>query len=165
MSIFNMFRQPPPPPPPPFYKARPVATAALIFTLFATLIIGPTKYIASGMEKKIDTNTEDIKEVQKEKATVEDVKESLTEMKETRKAVQSNQIAIERILLRQELSEPKGFKIKTEEVSKTIKVVKKPKAVLTPVEFQNYMDMPQARRIQYRKYLERSGKNVSDLPD
>ncbi len=178
MSIFNRFRQPPPPP--PFYKARPVATAGLIFTLFATLVIGPTQYIARGMDKKIEKNSTNIESIQKEKATNENVKGALVELKEQRKeqavankeqnrSIQTNQIAIEKILIRQEIIKaPSGFAIKTEgkaDSPKTIKVVKKPKAVLTPIEFQNYMDMPAARRIQYRKYLERAGKDVSNLPD
>ena len=184
MSIFNRWR--PPPPPPPFYRRQPVATVALVVTLFATLIIGPTKYIAQGMEAKIKTNTTDIKEVQKEKATNENVKDALMELKEQRKeqavankeqneSIQINQKAIQEILIRQELIKaPKGFGIKTEKKIKSVTkkvvterdiVTKKQKVTLTPEQFEKYISMTPEIRAKYKQYLEHTGKDVSGLPD
>jgi hypothetical protein len=182
MSIFNIFRQPPPPPP-PFYKTRPVATAGLIFTLFATLVIGPTQYIARGMDAKIEKNATNIESIQKEKATNETVKDTLLELKEQRKeqavankeqnrSIQTNQIAIEKILIRQEIIKaPSGFGIKTEgkadspKTERNVLVKAKPKAVLTPEQFERYLSMAPDIRVKYKNYLEQTGKDVSGLPD
>ena len=180
MSIFNRFQKPPPPPP-PFYRRQPVASAALVLTLFSMLIIGPTQYIARGMDAKIDNNSKRIVDIQKEKATNENVKGAITELKEQRKeqaeankeqnkSIQTNQIAIEKILIRQEvIKAPGGFQIKdsskSTEEKHTMREVKKVKPTLTPEQFEKYMTMAPDIRIKYKKYLESTGKDVSGLPD
>ena len=180
MSIFNRFS--PPPPPPPFYRRQPVATAALIVTLFATLIIGPSKYIAQGMDAKIEKNSTNIESIQKEKATNENVKDALIELKEQRKesaiankeqnkSIQTNQQAIQGILIRQKIIKaPSGFNIKTEPVIKKKviteeNIVVKSKVALTPEQFEKYLSMAPDVRAKYKTYLKEIGKNVSMLPD
>jgi len=180
MSIFNMFRQPPPPPP-PFYKARPVATAGLVFTLFVTLIVGPTQYIARGMDAKIEKNSTNIESIQKEKATNETVKDTLMELKEQRKeqasankeqnrSIQTNQIAIEKILIRQEIIKaPSGFGIKAEgksdspKTERNVMVEAKPKKILTPEQFEKYMTMAPELQEKYKRYLRHKGYDTEGL--
>ena len=139
MSIFNLFRQPPPPP--PFYKARPVATAAVILTMIGMFVLGPIGAIYTGL-------TEDLKE----KANNETV---LLYMKQQKETDDRQWKAIEK-----RLEPPKGLTIG----GKSDTIVK-PKVALTPTEFTQYMNMTPERRVAYKKYLERMGKNVSGLPD
>ena len=163
MSIFNRFQKPPPPP--PFYRRQPVATASLVVVLFATLIIGPTQYIARGMDAKIDNNSKRIVDIQKEKATNENVKGAITELKEQRKeqaeankeqnkSIQTNQIAIEKILIRQEvIKAPSGFGIKAETQPSTKKrVMLKKMKKLTPSEYIEYKKMSLEDKESYKKY-------------
>ena len=48
-------RQAPPPPPPPFYKARPVATAAVVLTIIGMFVLGPIGAIYKGMTEELKT--------------------------------------------------------------------------------------------------------------
>ena len=172
MSIFNRFQKPPPPPP-PFYRRQPIATAGLVLTLFATLIIGPTQYIARGMDAKIDNNSKRIVDIQKEKATNENVKGALIELKEQRKeqsaankeqnkSIQTNQIAIEKILIRQEvIKAPGGFAITGGKSDQPFE--EKPKRILTPEQFERYMSMSPELQEKYKRYLRHKGYDTEGL--
>lgn len=170
--------QKPPPPPPPFYRRQPVATAALVVTLFSVLIIGPTQYIASGMDKKIDANAKRIVDIEKEKATNENVKGAIIELKEQRKeqaeankeqnkSIQTNQIAIEKILIRQEvISAPSGFGIKEKADTASVKkntITEVKKRILTPEQFERYMTMTPEIQEKYKLYLEKKGYDTEGL--
>ena len=45
-----------------------------------------------------------------------------------------------------------------------MKVVTGAKIVLTPEEFNTYMNLSTERRVAYKKYLENAGKDVRGLP-
>lgn len=161
-----------PPPPPPIYRRQPIATAALAVTLFATLIIGPTQYIARGMDAKIEKNAENIEDIQRVKATNENVKAALDELKEQRKeqadankeqntSIQTNQQAIQEILIRQEISAPKNITIKAKTVTEENRVVGK-KAV-PPDFFVKFHEMAPALQEKYLRYLRHKGYDTEGL--
>lgn len=167
MALYNLFRKKP-----PIYKRQPIATAAVILTLVGMFVLGPVGYLWNGMAEELKSVRTKVEVVQKEKVDNENLKATLNELKEQRKetrealkdqnkSIQTNQMAIEKILLRHELESPKGFGLKSTGKSDA---VSKSKVALTPTEFNNYMDMTAERRVSYKKYLERTGKDVSGLP-
>ena len=181
MSIFNRFRSEPPPPP-PIYKRQPIATAAVILTLVGMFVLGPVGYLWNGMAEELKAVKAEVKELEKDKATNENVKEALNELKEQRKetqgsikeqnnAIQKNQVAIERILIRQELLPPGGFKLKGKSdgppaestKEKVNRIVKQEKPVLTPEQFERYMEMKPEIQAKYKKYLESRGYDINGL--
>jgi len=191
MSIFNRFRrEPPPPPPPPIYKRQPIATAAVILTMVAMFVLGPIGYLWNGMAEEMKVVKAKIEEVQKEKATNEDVKAALEELKAQRKEqaaadkeqnnkLQTNQLAIKEILTRQEmLTAPKGFELRDrpkdagvtdtprstkpkETKMATLKVPEK--KTIPPEQFEKYLEMKPENQERYRKYLERRGYDTDGL--
>ena len=179
MSIFSRFRSEPPPPP-PIYKRQPIATAAVILTLVGMFVLGPVGYLWNGMAEELKAVKAEVKELEKDKATNENVKEALNELKEQRKetqgsikeqnnAIQKNQVAIERILIRQELLPPGGFKLKGKSdgpppgPEKPKMVTRTEKRTLTPEEFSKYMEMKPEHQERYKKYLESRGYDTNGL--
>jgi len=136
--VFSRWRQPPPPPP-PFYRRQPIATIGIILTIVGMFILGPVGYLWNGMAEELKNVRSKIETVEKDKVDNENLKETLNELKEQRKdqaaadkdqnkSIQTNQMAIERILIRQELAPPKNISIggKAED-TRTIKPVAKKK--------------------------------------
>jgi len=122
--------------------------------------------------------------VQKEKVDNTILKEALNDLKEERKerniktekrdeAIQQNQRAIQKILIRQELAAPRAFKVMdlnkekspNRIIKKSITIKKKEKPNLSPDQFEIYLSMSPETRAKYKKYLRDSGKDVSGLPD
>jgi len=184
MSIFDRLK---PPPPPPIYKRQPIATIAVILTIVGMFVLGPVGYLWNGMAEELKVVKSEVKNLEKEKVDNENLKDTLTELKQQRKetndalkdqnnSIQTNQLAIKEILTRQEmLTAPKGFQIKgevrTQPVKKieveenNINLVEKQKVSLTPEQFERYLSMKPEIRAKYKKYLESTGKDVSGLPD
>ena len=168
-----IFKKQPPLPPPPIYKRRPIATAAIILSIVATFVLGPIGVIYNSMSEELKTVREKVEVVEKEKVDNTILKEALNDLKEERKdrnikgekrddAIQQNQQAIQKILIRQELAAPKGLKL----MGKSIQVdTNKEKTTLTPEEFEKYISMPPKIRVKYKKYLKETGKDISGLPD
>jgi len=134
MSIFNRWRTPPPPP--PIYRRQPLATAALVFTIVGTLILGPVGYLWNGM--------------------AEELKSVKVENKETRGAIVQNQLAIKELLTRQQMI------IAPKEITVPNQIYKKP---VPPELYNNYMDLTGERKQGYKTYLEGLGYDTRGLPD
>ena len=150
-------------------------------------VLGPIGIIYTSMSEELKTVRTKVGELQKEKATNEDVKAALEELKAQRKEqavadkeqndkLQTNQVAIERILIRQELVPPGGFKLrddpgiketpkrntKTEESKiSRLRVTKKP--ILSPDQFEKYLEMKPENQERYKKYLDRRGYDTDGL--
>jgi len=157
-----------PPPPQPIYKRKPIATVAIILTIVATFVLGPIGVIYNSMSEELKNVRSKVEIVEKEKVDNIILKETLNDLKVDRRdrnkkaekrdeAIQQNQQAIQKILIRQELAAPKGLNITSE-------VIKKEKSTLTPEQFKMYMSMSPKVRDKYRKYLKETGKDVSGLP-
>ncbi len=135
-----------PPPPEPIYKRKPIATAALIFTMVVTLILGPVGLLWNGM-------TEEMKSVK-------------GETKDNRGAVFQNQLAIKELLTRQQmmLEPPTKLKIIKPAPVMTRRVEpQKPKSFLTPSQFERYMAMKPEIQAKYKRYLESRGFDTEGL--
>lgn len=167
------FRKQPSLPPPPIYKRKPIATVAVILTIVATFVLGPVGVIYNSMSEELKNVRSKVEVVQKEKVDNTILKEALNDLKEERRdrnkkaekrddAIQQNQQAIQKILIRQELAAPKGLKL----MGKSIQVdTKKEKTTLTPQQFEKYLSMSPEVRVKYKKYLKETGNDVSNLPD
>jgi hypothetical protein len=132
------------PPPEPIYKRKPIATAALIFTMVVTLILGPVGLLWNGM-------TEEMKSVK-------------GETKDNRGAVFQNQLAIKELLTRQQMMLEPPTKLKVIKSGITRKVEpQKPKSFLTPSQFERYMTMKPEIQAKYKKYLESRGFDTEGL--
>ena len=141
--MFSKWKQPPPPPP-KLWIQKP-AWVSLVVTIVVILVLGPVGAIYQGL--------------------TEEMKSMKTNDKEQKGAIIQNQLAIKEILTRQEilLKPPKELKmIETKPLTKSTAV--KPKVVLTPAEFNTYMEMDGQRRAAYKQYLEATGKDVRGLP-
>lgn len=137
-TVFSRWRQPPPEP--PFYKKRPVATAAVILSIIGMFVLGPVGAIYKGMTEEL-----------KKKADYETV---ILILKQQEKKDDRQWKEIERNRNnKQTISTPKNMK-----------VVTGAKIVLTPEEFNTYMNLSTERRVAYKKYLENAGKDVRGLP-
>lgn len=167
------FKKQQPLPPPPIYKRKPIATVAVILTIVATFVLGPVGVIYNSMSEELKNVRSKVEVVQKEKVDNTILKEALNDLKEERRdrnkkaekrdeAIQQNQQAIQKILVRQELAAPKGLKL----MGKSIQVdTKKEKTTLTPQQFEKYLSMSPEVRVKYKKYLKETGNDVSNLPD
>ena len=181
MSIFNRWKQPQPPP--PIYKRQPAATAAVILTLVGMFVLGPVGYLWNGMAEEMKAVKAKVEEVQKEKATNEDVKAALEELKAQRKdqavadkeqndKLQTNQLAIKEILTRQEMiTAPGGFKFRKKETPKDSPKIEASKDVffmkkkpIPPDYFVKIqaIENPEARA-NYLKYLKHKGYDIEGL--
>ena len=165
-----IFKKQQPLPPPPIYKRKPIATVAIILTIVATFVLGPIGVIYNSMSEELKNVRGKVEVVEKEKVDNTILKEALDDLKEERRdrnkkaekrddAIQQNQQAIQKILIRQELSVPKSLKIMGSK-SKSVQ-----KLALTPEQFEKYILMSPKIRIKYKKYLKETGKDVSSLPD
>jgi cell division protein FtsX len=163
-----IFKKQPLPLPQPIYKRKPIATVAIILTIVATFVLGPIGVIYNSMSEELKNVRSKVEVVQKEKVDNTILKEALDDLKEERRdrnkkaekrddAIQQNQQAIQKILIRQELSVPKSLKIMG---SKSVQ-----KLALTPEQFEKYILMSPKIRAKYKKYLKETGKDTSGLPD
>lgn len=147
--MFNFFKQPPPPPE-PFYKKSPLATAALIFTMVCTLVLGPVgviyKSMSEELKQKVDNRTLMLM-IEKDRDAL---KRHETENQNQDKAIIENQKAIRDILMKQQIIKPVQSQIQ-----------KKP---LTPEMFTQYYTIKDKEiKLKYKKYLQGKGYDVSGL--
>ncbi len=174
----NWFFKKQQPLPPPIYKRRPIATVAIILSMIGMFVLGPIGYLWNGMAEELKFVKGKVEIIQKEKVDNENLKDTLTELKEQRKetretlkeqneSIQMNQIAIKEILTRQQMIiVPKGLKLMGMGIEKEVQTdTKKQKTTLSPEEFEKYISMSPKIRAKYKKYLRETGKDVSSLPD
>jgi len=165
----RIFKKRQPLPPPPIYKRKPIATVAIILTIVATFVLGPIGVIYNSMSEELKSVRSKVEVVQKEKVDNTILKEALNDLKEERRdrnkkgekrddAIQQNQQAIQKILIRQELYVPK--KLRIIESKRETK-----KSTLTPEQFEKYILMSPKIRAKYKKYLKETGTDVSSLPN
>ena len=185
MVIKNPFKKEPPPPL-PFYKRQPIATWAVVLTMVSMFVLGPIGYIFNGFTEELKDVKEKVAAVEKEKVDNENLKETLTELKEQRaetkevleqqnESIRTNQMAIQEILIRQEMiTPPSGLSILAPKpaskeapantntvMPKTVTI--KEKKTLPPEYFERYLDMTPERQERYKVYLERRGYDVEGL--
>ena len=183
MALFNIFKKPEPPPKPPWYKKNIIAIVAVILTIIGMFVVGPIHEIYVTM-------AEDIKTLEEKKASKETIQEMLKQQEilikqnekegERRsKAIEKNQEAIQQLLIappkvRIMTKEPPGELTEESNETKTVPVVKresrnvlvsKEKKVLTPEQFDRYLDMSPDKKIKYKEYLKQHGYEVAGLPD
>jgi len=131
------FRRSLPPPPPKLWIQKP-AWVSIVITAVVVLVLGPVGFIWNGMAE---------------------------EQKEHRNAIVQNQLAIKEILTRQQMliEAPKNLTI-TGPNATIKKVEPKPsKPVLSPEQFEKYMQMKPEIQAKYKKYLESRGYDVEGL--
>jgi len=192
--VFSRWRQPPPPPPKKWFQQP-----ALILTIVAMFVLGPVGVIYNSMSEELKDVRSKVEAVEKEKVDNENLKETLNELKEQRKeqtksdkeqneSIQTNQMAIKEILIRQEVMEPKEVRIKQPAAKKksTVKMAPKKteaarasgntmsrdsakklqvrdKRVLTPEMFERYLEMKPEIQAKYKRYLKSRGYDVEGL--
>ena len=126
-----------PPPPPKLWIQKP-AWVSIVITVVVVLVLGPVGVIWNGMAE---------------------------EQKEHRNAIVQNQLAIKELLTRQQMliEAPKNLTITGPNA--TIKKVepKSSKPVLSPEQFEKYMQMKPEIQAKYKKYLESRGYDVEGL--
>jgi len=124
-----------PPPPPKLWIQKP-AWVSIVITVVVVLVLGPVGFIWNGMAE---------------------------EQKEHRNAIVQNQLAIKELLTRQQMliEAPKNLKITSPNA--TIKKAEPSKPVLTPEQFEKYMQMKPEIQAKYKKYLESRGYDVEGL--
>ena len=132
-----IFRREPAPEPPKLWIQKP-AWVSIVVTIVVVLVLGPVGVIWNGMAE---------------------------EQKQNRSAIVQNQLAIKELLTRQQmmLQTPKNLTITGPNA--TIKKVEpeEKKHILTPEQFEKYLNMPPEMQAKYKKYLESRGYDVDGM--
>lgn len=126
----------------PFYKRQPVATVAVILTMVAMFVLAPVGVIYDGLTEELKGKADNATVI----LLIQQIKENDNrQWKEIENNRKQHQVA---------LQAPKNLQMKTVRV----------KVILTPDEFEKYMNMTSESRVAYKKYLENTGKDVRGLP-
>jgi len=172
MWIFK--RTPPPPPKIPQWLTISVpiiitillGLVALVYNTMAADVKEVKEQVEKVEEKKVDNETLKIL-LENQKLMIQQQKEE-AERQRVEDAKKFDQLqhtqskTLERIedmqkekVFNREIKAPRGFSIKSKDT----------KVALTPEQFEKYLSMDPKVRVKYKQYLERSGKDISELPD
>ena len=138
----------PPPPPPPIYKRKPIASAAVVLTMIGMFVLGPVGAIYKGMTEEL-----------KKKADYETVILILKQQKE-KDDRQWEEIKNNR--QQATISAPKSVRITGPTAVMNRKIEPK-KQVLTPDQFEKYLNMTPDVQVKYKRYLKSRGYDVEGL--
>ena len=141
-------------PPKPIYKRQPIATIAVILTLIGMFVLGPVGVIYNGMseelKKKVDNSTLQLM-IEKDREALRRQDEALKEKgkkdEPQDKAIIENQKTL--IMLRTSIN--------------PVREKETVKQVLTPEQFEKYLNMKPDSQAKYKKYLESKGYNTEGL--
>ena len=156
---------------------QPLATAALVFTIVGTLILGPVGYLWNGMaedlKKKVDNTTLQLM-IQKDREALarhtEDIKERELKDEKQDTAILENQKTL--IIYQQALKAPTSLKAK---MLPNVGILKKNttptndsaviynKKPIPPELFAKYLELPEDIQIKYKKYLHAKGYDTAGL--
>lgn len=122
-----------------------MATAALIFTVIATLVLGPVGYLWNGMAEELKKKA-DYETVIKMLETQEKVAAQKEKARLEREAAQKEKDDRQWKAIEQIIQAPKGFKVKTEQPEAV-----REKKYITKEILEFYDSLPDAEKIKFRK--------------